>query len=456
MTSITLLTQMFPPETGAAANRAQRLVNFLARKKIAVTVITGFPHYPKRVLSAEYKGKFYQAETYSPADSASAVSGAAESASNVSADIAASMSGAVESKSTVSAASAAYAADSAKVKRFKSLIAKSKKARMVAEAWLGFATLLTGLFSPKTDYVYASTPSVMLGYAGFLLAKLKGSDLILEIRDLIWNYAFINDQGRLSLIGRLIQNSVLKIAARSQIVVVTNQIQKSFLIEHGIPEKLILIIYNGFTAADIRPITPKEREDHSLVVLYTGLVGIPQGLKILIDTAELTKDYDITYKIVGDGLEKEELMDLAARGNLRKVEFYPSVSKSELTAFYREADLLFVHLRGQKEYESALPSKVADYMLEGRPIIFAGRGEGKAIIEKADCGFTLEPNSPTELARVIINFCDEPRYEQGFRGYRYALQHFNTDELYQQLLDSSRRFTQTNPQRKCGSGKKIE
>lgn len=430
MTSITFLTQMFPPETGAAANRAQRLVNFLARKKLAVTVITGFPHYPKRVLPAEYEGKFYQAEIYRPADSASTVS----------ADKAAGAANADGAADAAYGASADGAPDSAKMKRFKPLIAKSKKARMVAEVWLGFASLLIGLFSPKTDYVYASTPSVMLGYAGFLLAKLKGSGLILEIRDLIWNYAFVDDQGRLSRVGRLIQNSVLKIAARSQIVVVTNRIQKSFLLEHGIPEESILIIYNGFAAPEIKPIAPKERKDQdsSLVVLYTGLVGIPQGLKVLIETAELTKDYAITYQIVGDGLEKEELMALAAQRNLDKVEFYPSVPKSKLTAYYREADLLFVHLRGQKEYESALPSKVVDYMLEGRPIIFAGRGEGKAIIEKADCGFTLEPDAPAELARVIINFYDEPRYEPGYRGYRYAVQHFNTDDLYQKLLDLSR------------------
>ncbi|AFQ45976.1 glycosyltransferase family 4 protein [Desulfosporosinus meridiei] len=388
MKSVTLLTQMFPPETGAASYRAFRLVDCLRKNKIDTTVITWFPHYPSRTLPERYKGKFFVEES----------------------EI------------------------SAKIMRFKPIIGKKMFKRMISELWLGFFSFLTGLFSKKTDYVYASTPSVMLGYAGWFLAKLKGSYFILEIRDLIWNYAFVNKVGELNIVGKIVQKSMLKLASTSKIVVVSNEIQKSFLLENGIAEDSVFILYNGFMESELKPYTPKSANEYAFIVLYTGLVGIPQGLDVLIETAKLTKDYNIIYKIVGDGLEKEYLTQLVKRLQLTNVEFYPSVPKSKLSGFYLEADCLFAHLRGNNMYDSALPSKIMDYMVAGRPIVYAGRGEGKMIIEKADCGFVVEPDSPEAIAKVLINFLKEPNYEMGLKGYTFAVENFNSDRLFMKLL----------------------
>jgi glycosyltransferase involved in cell wall biosynthesis len=388
MKSITLLTQYFPPETGAAANRACRLVDCLIRNNIDTTVITWFPHYPGRILPEKYKGKFFIEEAY----------------------------------------------NSSKIKRFKPMIAKKFILRMISEMWLGFISLIIGLFSEKTDYVYASSPSVMLGFAGWLLAKVKRSQLILEIRDLTWAYAFVDKNDNLNLVGKIVQRLILKIASVSKIVVVTNQIQKSFFVDNGIAEDSVFVLYNGFIEEEIVPHTPKEHNGSSLIVLYTGLVGIPQGLDVLIETAELTKNYDIKYKIVGDGLKKEHLIQLVEQLDLKNVEFFSSVPKNELSKFYVEADLLFAHLRGKKVYESALPSKVMDYMIAGRPIIFAGRGEGRQLIEKAKCGIVVDSDSPEAIAKVVIDFLHEPKHDMGLKGYTFALANFNSEKLYNRLL----------------------
>jgi glycosyltransferase involved in cell wall biosynthesis len=388
MKSITFLTQIFPPETGAAANRACRLVDCLIKNNIDTTIITWFPHYPSRILPEKYKGKFLIRESY----------------------------------------------NSSKTIRFKPIIGRKIAKRMISEVWLAFISLIIGMFTKKTEYVYASTPSVMLGFAGWFLAKVKGSQLILEIRDLIWNYAFVDRNNNLNIVGKIVQRLTLKIASVSKLVVVTNQIQKSFFVDNGIKEDSIFILYNGFAEEEILPYSPKDKNRSSLIVLYTGLVGIPQGLDILIETAKLTKDYNIKYKIVGDGLEKEHLIQLTKQLDLSNVEFFPSVPRKELGDFYLEADLLFAHLRGKKGYESALPSKVMDYMIAGRPIIFAGRGEGRQLIEKAECGIVVDPESPEKIAKVVVDFLNRPKPDMGLKGYEFALANFNSDMLLKKLL----------------------
>ena len=393
MKSITLLTQFFPPETGAAANRAGRLLEYMYEHGIEAKVITWFPHYPSRILFKEYKGRFLVNETV----------------------------------------------HGIKIMRFKPIIAKKLFKRMIAEIWLGFCSLIGGLIEKRTSYIYVSTPSIMLVYFGWLLAKLKRNCLIVEIRDLTWNYAFVNNSGQLNFLGRLIQRSIIKIAKGSALVVVTNQIQKEFLLVNNIPDNKIFVLYNGFREEELLPYQPKvaknNQKDSPFIVLYTGLVGLPQGLDVLIKAAKLTQEYNIIYWIVGDGLEKEYLIDLVQQLQLKNVEFYASVPKKDLGAFYNAADCLFAHLRGNGQYDSALPSKLIDYMVAGRPVLFAGRGEGKLLIEKAACGITIEPDSPENIAKAVLEILGKPNNIMGKRGYDYAIENFNCDLLYGELLN---------------------
>ena len=62
--SITILTQYFSPEPGAAQIRLGELAKTLHFKNIRVQVITGMPNYPKGKILKEYKYKFYKKEIW--------------------------------------------------------------------------------------------------------------------------------------------------------------------------------------------------------------------------------------------------------------------------------------------------------------------------------------------------------------------------------------------------------
>ena len=63
--NIVILTQYFPPETGAPQNRLFSLAKFLKVKGVNVSVITSLPSYPKSKIFSSYKNKFILKENIS-------------------------------------------------------------------------------------------------------------------------------------------------------------------------------------------------------------------------------------------------------------------------------------------------------------------------------------------------------------------------------------------------------
>jgi len=60
---IVILTQYYPPETGAPQNRLSSLAGYLASYGNNVEILTAMPSYPKSEIFDGYKGKKYYKET---------------------------------------------------------------------------------------------------------------------------------------------------------------------------------------------------------------------------------------------------------------------------------------------------------------------------------------------------------------------------------------------------------
>ena len=63
MEEILIISNYYPPEKGAAANRIEQLALQLQQNNYVVSVVCPLGNYPKGELFPEYKGKFYCVET---------------------------------------------------------------------------------------------------------------------------------------------------------------------------------------------------------------------------------------------------------------------------------------------------------------------------------------------------------------------------------------------------------
>ena len=60
---VVILTQYYPPETGAPQNRLHSLASNLLLLGADVEVITAMPNYPKYEIFEGYKGRWFMRET---------------------------------------------------------------------------------------------------------------------------------------------------------------------------------------------------------------------------------------------------------------------------------------------------------------------------------------------------------------------------------------------------------
>ena len=63
MEEILIISNYYPPEKGAAANRIEQLALLLQHNNYAVSVVCPLANYPKGKLFPEYRNKFFVAET---------------------------------------------------------------------------------------------------------------------------------------------------------------------------------------------------------------------------------------------------------------------------------------------------------------------------------------------------------------------------------------------------------
>src|SRR5699024_9097727 len=116
----------------------------------------------------------------------------------------------------------------------------------------------------------------------------------------------------------------------------------------------------------------REKKD-SFIVTYTGAHGIANGLDTLLTTANLfKKELQIQFLLVDDGKEKENHIQQATDINLDNVTFLNRVEKNQVNHILKHSDICLFHLNKTPVFKYGISSnKLFDYMISGKPMIFA-------------------------------------------------------------------------------------
>ena len=117
-------------------------------------------------------------------------------------------------------------------------------------------------------------------------------------------------------------------------------------------------------------------------ILYAGNFGVGQGLtKIIPEVAEYLSER-ARFILIGDGAQKELLQMRLRERNINNVDVVAPVPRHELIHFYKQADILFLHLSDFKVFEEVLPSKIFEYGATGKPILAGVTGFAKTFMNE--------------------------------------------------------------------------
>jgi glycosyltransferase involved in cell wall biosynthesis len=137
-------------------------------------------------------------------------------------------------------------------------------------------------------------------------------------------------------------------------------------------------------------------------LVYSGTVGIAQGLDTLIEAVRRLRDVDMTVRVVGDGIEAKALRSRAEALGLTRIAFESSKPSDKVPTVLAAADGILVLLRGGSLYEESLPTKLLEGLAAGRPIIVSADGYPAKIISDALAGLVAPAEDPLALADAMV------------------------------------------------------
>ncbi len=311
-----------------------------------------------------------------------------------------------------------------------------------------FSSIWAGLFKVKGkhDLILVTSPPLFVGITAYVLSKFKRIPFVFEIRDLWPESAIDTGVIKSKLIIRFAYWFEAFIYKRAKLInVLTPAFRKTLIDKKKVPSEKIIFIPNAadFSLSDellvnFNPIV--FRKEHGLedkfVITYVGAHGVANHLVQLLDTAELLKNTNVLFQLIGDGMQKEFLIEETKKRNLQNVRFVNSVPKKEVFKYILASDLGTSVLKRVDTFKTIYSNKTFDYMACKKPILLVIDGVSRELVEEADCGIFAEPEQPIDICEKIKKYLNNPILlkTQGENGYRYAKKYFDREELATQYL----------------------
>ncbi len=312
-----------------------------------------------------------------------------------------------------------------------------------------FSSIYAGLFKArkKYDIIIVTSPPLFVGITAYLLSKIKRVPFVFEVRDL-WPESAIDT-------GVLSNKMLIKFAywfekfiyKRSKLInVLTPAFKTNLITLKNIPREKIIFIPNAadFSLAenvvedfDIKKFRKEQRIDDKFVITYVGAHGVANHLIQLIDAAELLKDTNVLFQLIGSGMKKQELIEEVAKRNLKNIKFVDPVPKADVFKYILASEMGASVLKKVDTFKTIYSNKTFDYMSCKTPVLLAIDGVSRELVEKANCGFYVEPENPNAIKEGVLSAMkNQKKLEKlGQNGYDYAKTHFDRTFLAKKYLE---------------------
>ena len=283
--------------------------------------------------------------------------------------------------------------------------------------FLWFSTLK--LLSLKGDLVLASSTPLTIGIPALVKKWFHRTPYIFEARD-IWPEAVIAIG---AIKNKIMQKSLFLLEYliyKNAEVIVPLSIDMKHSITSRYPRlvsKPIRVIEN---ISEIERFQSGHDKKLSIIrdkigfqpkctILYAGTFGRVNGLDYVIDFAYNLKNIDskIVFVLVGDGVEKQEVIKRASEKGVidRNVFFIDPVSKSDLSQLYFECDIGSSFVINIKELWANSANKFFDTLAAGNPVLINYGGWQKDKIIKENIGYVLPPVFNEDDVQKFSNYC---------------------------------------------------
>ena len=288
--------------------------------------------------------------------------------------------------------------------------------------------------------IVGTPPPIFTPFVGWRLKRKFKCKAILEIRDLYPHSAVGMGIIKNKLLIHLWQAAENFLQKRYDHLVVVVPGMKPMVEEQGLCADKVTVITNGYDLdndqahdfeGEVKDYFAENKD--RFIVSYGGNMGFANDVGLMLRAAALLKEDDrFRFAFFGEGQRKESYLEEIKASNLTNARFFPNQSRPVISKVFRSSFALLHAYTPSPLWDYALPNKIFEYHGAARPVVFAGNGDIKNLIETADSGIVTPQGDAEALARALVKLAASPEHakKQGQNGRDYILKHFSRDKIF--------------------------
>lgn len=315
-----------------------------------------------------------------------------------------------------------------------------------------FIQFIKGCYAEDINVIFVTSTPPIQGAMAAMLKKVKKVPFVYCLQDVFPDSLIgtrLTQRGSLVWkVGRWIENFTYN---NADTIIVISQDFKRNIIAKGVPEEKIVVIYNW---VDEDTVINVDRADNKLFnrynlnrrkfyVTYCGNLGLTQNLDMLLEVAkELHSIEDIHFVLIGEGVYKETLKGLIAKGKIKNVKLIPFQSYEDISHVFSLGDVGLV-ISKPGVGENSLPSKTWSIMSASRPVLASfDENELKEIIEGNRCGIFTKAGNKNEFKNAIMTLYNNPDECRmlGINGRKFILENLTRAKSTSKYIEAIRKF----------------
>jgi colanic acid biosynthesis glycosyl transferase WcaI len=316
--------------------------------------------------------------------------------------------------------------------------------RVLHEGSFALAALARSLSICRPDLLLVVSPPLGLSLVAFLLSRWWRVPYVFHVADLQPDTALDLGMMKPGRVARFLY-AVERFAYRHAVKTSTlTEAMRDRILAKGVPAENVLL-FSDWADPRLFDLKPGQRDpeirrelrlDDDFIVLHAGNMGVKQGLHVVLETAQRTKDRTTRYVLVGDGVMRHELEARARAMGLANVRILPLLDRDRFNRLLATADVCLV-TQQRAVADVVFPSKVLTLLAAAKPVVasVAEGSEVARVIKAADAGEVVAPEDPDELAAAVDKLRVDAvrRTRMAESGRSYARRHWDRAMALQYL-----------------------
>jgi colanic acid biosynthesis glycosyl transferase WcaI len=317
--------------------------------------------------------------------------------------------------------------------------------RILHEGSFVFTSTLRSLCLPRPDVYVVVSPPLLLGVAAWFVGKLKRAPFVFHVQDMQPDGAVGLGMLKATWFTRALYGlEAFAYRSAARVSGITRGMLAAFK-SKGVPGSELIYSPNTIDLKSDRP--PLQRGEFrkrhgfaadEFLAIYSGNLGVKQGLEVLLAAAPLLRDQRIRLLICGEGVQRDDLAAQAREMKLSNVGFLPFAR--DYQALLADADVCFITQQAGAG-NSFFPSKLLGLLAQSKPVVTVAAPECELAfsLREGHFGVNVPPGQPRELAAVLDALAKDPERlaEFGAAGRRYVEQ-FEKSRVMQSFVEELR------------------